>query len=59
MIRNFRHKGLKRLFEDNDLRGVNPQHAERIENILGLLDAAEKVSDMGLSSFRLHPLAGD
>ena len=59
MITSFRHKGLKRLFEDDDRRCVNAQHAERIENILGLLDAAAKVEDMNIPTFRLHPLTGD
>jgi proteic killer suppression protein len=59
MITSFRHKGLKRLFEDDDRRGVNAQHAERIENILGLLDAAARIEDMNIPTFRLHPLTGD
>ena len=58
MIASFRHKGLKRLYENGDCKGVNAQHAERIENILGLLDAAAKIEDMSLPTFRLHPLAG-
>lgn len=58
MIVSFRHKGLKRLFEDGDGSGVNPQHVERMENILGLLDSAQKVEDMDLPSLRLHPLTG-
>ena len=58
MIVSFGHKGLKRLFEDGDGSGVNPQHVERIENILGLLDSAEKIEDMDLPSLRLHPLTG-
>ena len=58
MIVSFGHKGLKRLFEDGDGSGVNPQHKERIENILGLLDSAEKIEDMALPSLRLHPLTG-
>lgn len=58
MIVSFRHKGLKRLFEDGDGSGVSPQYVERIENILGLLDSAQKVEDMDLPSLRLHPLTG-
>jgi len=58
MIVSFRHKGLKRLFEGDDASGINPQHIERIENILGLLDSAEKIEDLDLPSLRLHPLAG-
>jgi proteic killer suppression protein len=34
-------------------------YVERIENILGLLDAAEKVEDMNVPTFRLHSLVGD
>jgi hypothetical protein len=48
MIVSFRHKGLKRLFRDGDRKGVSAEHIERIENILGLLDAAEKVEDMDI-----------
>ncbi len=59
MIVSFRHKGLKRLFEHDDRRGVNPRHAGRIENILGLLDAADKIGDLNLPSFRLHALTGN
>ena len=58
MITGFRHKGLKRLFEDDDRKGIHAQHAEKIENILGLLDVAGKVEDMNLQTFRLHPLTG-
>jgi proteic killer suppression protein len=59
MIRGFRHKGLKRLYEEGDRRGVNPQHAEKIVMILGLLDVALVVEDLNLPTFRLHSLTGD
>jgi toxin HigB-1 len=59
MITSFRHKGLKRLYERSDRKGVNAQHAERIENILGLLDTAAAIEDMNVPTFRLHPLTGD
>ena len=59
MIESFRHKGLKRLFENGERKGINPQFVERVENILGLLDAATTSQDMALPSFRLHALTGD
>ena len=59
MIENFRHKGLKRLFEDDDSRGVNPQHAGKIEEILGLLQISRIIDYMDIANFRLHPLKGD
>ena len=59
MIVSFRHKGLKQLFERGNRRGVNPQHVAKIENILGVLDIAQKIEDVDVNSFRLHPLTGD
>ena len=59
MIKRFRHKGLKLLFEEGDPTGVNPQHVEKIENILGLLDVAQDIEDMNVPTFRLHALKGD
>jgi proteic killer suppression protein len=59
MIVSSRHKGLKQLFERGNRRGVNPQHVEKIENILGVLDIAQKIEDVDVHSFRLHPLTGD
>jgi toxin HigB-1 len=59
MIRSIRHKGLKRLHEDDDPRGVINQHVEKLRDILVRLDAAGTVTDMDLPGFRLHPLKGE
>jgi proteic killer suppression protein len=59
MIRSIRHKGLKRLYEDDDPRGVIAEHAEKLRDILARLDAATRVEDMNLPGFRLHALKGD
>jgi len=59
VIRSIRHKGLKRLHEDDDPRGVLNEHAERLRDILARLDAAGDISDMDLPGFRLHPLKGE
>ena len=59
MIRNFRHKGLKRLFERGDARGIRPDHVEKVENILAVLNRARVPEDMNLPGFRLHRLTGD
>ena len=56
MIRSIRHKGLKRLHEDDDPRGVLAEHVAKLRDILARLDAAQTVEDMGLPGFRLHPL---
>lgn len=59
MIVNFRHRGLKRLYERGDRRGIRPDFVEKVENILAALDAAQTVQDMDLPGFRLHPLSGN
>ena len=47
MIRSFRHRGLKRLFERDDKSQVAADMLDKIENILDL------------PGFRLHPLRGN
>jgi toxin HigB-1 len=59
VIRSIRHKGLKRLHEDDDPRGVLVEHAGKLRDILARLDAAGDISDMDLPGFRLHPLKGE
>jgi toxin HigB-1 len=59
VIQNFRHKGLKRLFENGDRKGVRPDLIEKAENILFVLNRAKAPDDMNLPGFRLHPLKGD
>jgi proteic killer suppression protein len=58
MIRSIRHKGLKRLHEDDDPRSVMAEHEVKLRDILARLDAARAVADMDLPGFRLHPLKG-
>jgi len=59
VIRSIRHKGLKRLYEDDDRRGVSGQHLDRLRDILARLDASTALADMDLPGFRLHPLKGE
>jgi toxin HigB-1 len=59
MLRSIHHKGLKRLYEDDDQRGVIAEHADKLRDILARLDAATSAGDMDLPGFRLHPLKGD
>jgi proteic killer suppression protein len=59
MIRSIRHKGLKRLHEDDDPRGVMAEHVEKLRDILARLDASRTVTDMDVPGFRLHPLKGE
>jgi proteic killer suppression protein len=59
MIRSFRHKGLRRLFEDDEARGLNADHVEKLRRILARLHASRAVADMDLPGYRLHPLKGE
>ena len=58
MIGSFKHKGLKRFYESGDVRGINPKHSEKIEDILGNLDTATVIEDMRARTFKLHRLKG-
>jgi proteic killer suppression protein len=59
MIESFKHKGLRQLFEDDNPRGVNPEHVRKIRQILAALYAAQAIEALNLPTFRLHPLTGN
>jgi proteic killer suppression protein len=59
VIRSIRHRRLKRLYEDDDPRGVIAEHAPKLRDILARMDAAVSAADMNLPGFRLHPLKGE
>jgi proteic killer suppression protein len=50
---------LKRLYEDDDARGIFAEHVVKVRDILARLDAARTVADMDLPGLRLHPLSGE
>lgn len=56
MIRKIRHRGLKRLYDHDDASGVNAQHADKLREILLVLDAAGAPNDADLPGYRLHRL---
>jgi proteic killer suppression protein len=58
MIEGFKHKGLKKFYEEDDSRKLPPEMVERIRDILTALDAALAVEELNRPSFRLHPLKG-
>ena len=58
MIRSFRHRGLKRLWEGDPSR-VSAALRDRLENVLSVLEAAATPSDLDLPGYRLHVLKGN
>jgi toxin HigB-1 len=59
MIKSFRHKGLRRFFEDDDGSKLPSDMLTRIRIILSVLHASEKLEGMNLSTFHLHVLKGE
>lgn len=59
MIETFRHKGLRRFYEENDRRMLPPDMRERIHGILSALDEAKVIGDMDRPTLRLHSLKGN
>lgn len=59
MIESFRHRGLKRLYEQGDGSRVRADQLDRISDVLLHLDKAQEPGDLDLPGYRLHPLKGD
>ncbi len=58
MIRGFRHRGLKRLFERGDGRLIRSDLEDRVEVMLAQLDVAGSPEAMRIPNYRLHALKG-
>ncbi len=59
-LTDFRHKGLWRLYHDDDVRGIATAVAERLRRLLLALETAERLEDLNrFPGWRLHPLKGD
>jgi proteic killer suppression protein len=59
VIRSFKHRGLKRLYEDGDGRGIRPDLVDTVERILTVLDDAITPQALNIPRYRLHLLKGD
>jgi toxin HigB-1 len=59
VIRGFRHRGLRRLFLRGETKGIHADQLQKVENILAVLNRANKPQDMNLPGFKLHRLSGD
>lgn len=58
MIRSFKHRGLKALFDGRTVKRVAPDHVQKLRDILAVLDRSRTAQDMDLPGFRLHALRG-
>ncbi len=58
MIQSFKHKGLERFFKFGRKTGIQAKHTNRLQLILGRLNASISAEDMNLPGLFLHPLSG-
>lgn len=62
IVRSVRHKGLRRLIEDDDARGLPPDLVRRVRNVLTALILAEGLDeflDNAPPGWRVHQLTGE
>lgn len=57
-IASFRSKALKRLWEKDDSRLLNPHHVQKIELMLDALDTAASAEAMNVAGSNFHKLTG-
>jgi proteic killer suppression protein len=59
-IRNFAHKGLKRLYAEGSARGVPPEAADKLRKMLAFLDDMQDLEELrSLPAWKVHTLTGD
>jgi proteic killer suppression protein len=59
-MRNFTHKGLKRLYADDRAKGVPPDTVDKLRKMFGYLDAIEGPEELwALVAWKPHILTGD
>lgn len=59
MIKSFRHKGLRLLYEDGDSRKIQSELVPRALRRLASLASATKPEDMNLPGYNFHGLQGE
>lgn len=59
-IRNFVHKGLKRLYAEGEARGVPHDTVDKLRKMLAFLDEMQEVEELrSLPAWKVHTLTGD
>ena len=59
MIRSFRHKGLARLWNNGDPKGVRSDLLVRVRRRLTALNSAQDLRELDMPGWRLHQLHGE
>jgi toxin HigB-1 len=59
-IRSFAHKGLRKLYVEDNAKGVPPGTADKLRKMLAFLDDMEGAEELrSLPSWKVHTLTGD
>ncbi|MGD0735840.1 MAG: type II toxin-antitoxin system RelE/ParE family toxin [Terracidiphilus sp.] len=59
-IRDFVHKGLKRLYEEDSAKGVPPESVDKLRKMLAFLDDVDDPEELRtLPAWKAHVLTGD
>jgi toxin HigB-1 len=59
VIRTWRHRGLKELFETGKTAAIDSRYHQRLNVRLDFLDKAEILAEMRMPGWNLHPLKRD
>ena len=59
-IRNIVHKSLKRLYAEDNAKGVPPDTVDKLRKMLAFLDDMQEPEELrALASWKVHTLTGD
>jgi proteic killer suppression protein len=59
-IRSFAHKGLKRLYEDDNAKGVPPDTVDKLRKMFAFFDAMQQGDELrALTVWKVHTLLGN
>jgi proteic killer suppression protein len=59
-IRNFVHKGLKKLYTEDSVKGVPPDTVDKLRKMLAFLDDMHDPEELrALATWKAHTLTGD
>ena len=60
LIRHVKHKGLRRLLEDDDTSGLQPQVVDKVRKILAFLQDMEREEELrSIPTWEAHQFTGD
>lgn len=59
-IRNFAHKGLRRLYAEDSAKGIPPDTVDKLRKMLAFLDDMQDPEELrALAVWKVHTLTGD